>query len=648
MAANQHEVTRHARQVHNGPKPLACPYCEYKTADRSNFKKHVELHLKPRQFLCPLCKYAASKKCNLQYHIKSRHSGCNVPIDVSNVKLRVKKSSPESAEENTSKLDNASSIGEDVDMDDVEEDEGPDSAESSPINLSIKKNSKPSVAQPVHSNATDKAQKKSEVTSEKEKLLKVKEKVDVEKRVTTRQKKMEKGNENHKENLAMKDSPTLTPAVSTEKGKRRGKKQPAEKANVQKSAETAQAVMKDQPESLDQTETEKRDQERSEEEKAVRRRIEKQEEKTKPKKEKEQLKNERSTKENKDLNKPRKSGSKRSEKRTEQVEEAPQKLLSPEKPQKKVVKTKAVKRKAVEALDLSNKASPETSVPKAKRLKATTAEKLQIKPNGSEDANETKELSPAPQKDRKSNVTLPTPVKQTKTRNANKKTTTTTTETVAQAEDKTGSVSKNASSPHKISQRPSTDPQDASKELSNPTGNTNSDQNPAEKSPAQEDKSTPTVPEKTPTDTPAETVHVSPSCSSGEETPSPAEDHPPPTFAKPTSPPALVLPSRRSKPAADLEDDEGIHSSHEGGSDISDSASEGSDDSGLNSNGSGSGKMPNDPETPTEEIPTPTELKSHVCIFCDRTFPLEVQYRRHLNRHLVNVYYMDNTAKGQK
>ncbi|OCU00292.1 hypothetical protein XELAEV_18006060mg [Xenopus laevis] len=92
VASNQHEVTRHARQVHNGPKPLTCPHCDYKTADRSNFKKHVELHVNPRQFLCPVCDYAASKKCNLQYHIKSRHSGCtNITMDVSKVKLRTKK-----------------------------------------------------------------------------------------------------------------------------------------------------------------------------------------------------------------------------------------------------------------------------------------------------------------------------------------------------------------------------------------------------------------------------------------------------------------------------------------------------------------------------------------------------------------------------
>ncbi|KAM9330578.1 RE1-silencing transcription factor [Gastrophryne carolinensis] len=92
VASNQHEVTRHARQLHNGPKPLTCPHCNYKTADRSNFRKHVELHVNPRQFMCPVCNYAASKKCNLQYHIKSRHSGCtDITMDVSKVKLRTKK-----------------------------------------------------------------------------------------------------------------------------------------------------------------------------------------------------------------------------------------------------------------------------------------------------------------------------------------------------------------------------------------------------------------------------------------------------------------------------------------------------------------------------------------------------------------------------
>ncbi|XP_075060937.1 RE1-silencing transcription factor [Mixophyes fleayi] len=108
VASNQHEVTRHARQVHNGPKPLTCPHCNYKTADRSNFKKHVELHVNPRQFLCPVCDYAASKKCNLQYHIKSRHSGCaDITMDVSKVKLRTKKGDVAVTELDANKQENS-------------------------------------------------------------------------------------------------------------------------------------------------------------------------------------------------------------------------------------------------------------------------------------------------------------------------------------------------------------------------------------------------------------------------------------------------------------------------------------------------------------------------------------------------------------
>ncbi|XP_069482216.1 RE1-silencing transcription factor [Ambystoma mexicanum] len=103
VASNQHEVTRHARQLHNGPKPLKCPHCNYNTADRSNYKKHVELHVRPRQFMCPVCHYAASKKCNLQYHIKSRHFNCSfITMDISRVKLRTKKNDASLADSESS------------------------------------------------------------------------------------------------------------------------------------------------------------------------------------------------------------------------------------------------------------------------------------------------------------------------------------------------------------------------------------------------------------------------------------------------------------------------------------------------------------------------------------------------------------------
>ncbi|KAG7232307.1 hypothetical protein INR49_009039 [Caranx melampygus] len=596
LAANQHEVTRHARQVHNGPKPLSCPYCDYKTADRSNFKKHVELHLNPRQFLCPLCKYAASKKCNLQYHIKSRHSGCNVSVDVSKVKLRVKKPSPDGADQSpdsrTSKLDNSSGVEEDFDMADREEDEAVD---SSPINLSIRKSSRPTITQPVQSETVDKAQKKSTITSESEKPAKQKDKLDPEKKVT-RQKKTEKVYENPAENTSSQIE-TMPAATTTTDGKvkRRVKKLLADKQTVQDAAEETEPQK-------DQVETERSGQPHKE--KTVRQKVTKEEEKLKPEKEKEEQKNDGSGKENKSVNKSKKSGSKKSEKVTENPEDIQQKPESPEKNRKeKAAKEKAAKRKAVEALDLSRRSLSELPS-KTRRLKAC-----------SQAASEDKSSDGTAMQD-KSNGT--TPVTQKKTRNSSK-TAAGLQPTVDPAKDET-------------SAGPSTEAAPA--QLGDPKQTTNSGSGPAQTSAPPEETA---VVEKT---------QASPTCSLSETTPSPAEDQPSPIFLKPTSPPSLVLPSQRIKPA-DPEDDEGIHSSHEGGSDISDSASEGSDDSGLNGNGAVSGKLPNDPETPTDEIPTPTELKSHMCIFCDRTFPLEVEYRRHLNRHLVNVYYMD-TSKGQK
>ncbi|KAK2848706.1 hypothetical protein Q5P01_008540 [Channa striata] len=592
LAANQHEVTRHARQVHNGPKPLSCPYCDYKTADRSNFKKHVELHLNPRQFLCPLCKYAASKKCNLQYHIKSRHSGCNVAVDVSKVKLRVKKTGPEDAEENSesraNKVDNSSSIEEDFIMDNGNENED---VNLSPINLSIKKSSRPSATHLVQSDTPAKAQKKCNAISEKP--PKTKDRIEPDKKVTTRQKKVDKVNENPVENTSAKEAQT---EHKGSKGKRRVKKLPTDKTTGQVQTEVPEIHKSTLSH---QTVREKSDQQRSVEEKLAKQKVGKEQEKLVSEKEKEQQTNDGSGKENKSLNKLRKSGSKKSEKITENVDKAQKKSDTQKETEKeKVVKEKAVKRKAVDALDLSTKSSseaPSKAPSKAKRLKISVAEKLQSKP--ALDRVKASEVVTLP----KSRGTMP--AKQKKTRNSKKRLQQT-------VEDKTFSVNSST-----------TDSPEASPQLIEKNTPT--------------DETTPAEPEK---------MEVSPTCSSGENTPSPAEDRTAPAFLKPTSPPFLVFPGPRTKPA-DGEDDEGIHSSHEGASDISDSASEGSDDSGLNGR---SVKMANDPETPTDEIPTPTELKSHMCIFCDRTFPLEVEYRRHLNRHLVNVYYMENSGTGQK
>lgn len=514
-----------------------------------------------------------------------------MPVDVSKVKLRIKKPGPEGADENSdsraSKLDNSSSVEEDFDMDDGNED---DHVNSSPINLSVKKSSRPNIVQSMQSDTLDKAQKKSNAVSEKEKPPKMKEKLEPEKKVT-RQKKNDKVHESPVETPSVKEIQTeiLTAAVNTDnKGKRRVRKLPTEKSTVRDQADLV-------PES----------QHRPVEERVVKQKAEDENEKSRsrPEKEKEQQKNDSSGKEKKRLEKPRKSGSKKPEKITERID-MPQKPDSSERSQKE----KAVKRK-VEALDLSTKSTSETPS-KAKRLKATAAEKLQSKPS-SEDANKTNHVTATLQK---SSGT--TSAKQKRTRSSSKKA--------------SGlQLSANPGKGKTTVDSPSTEALEESGQLGKMNTATN--------------ETARAVQEKSLNNT-SERMEVSPTCSSGEATPSQAEDCPAPTFLKPTSPPSLMLPSQRAKPT-DQEDDEGIHSSHEGGSDISDSASESSDDSGLHSQSS---KMANDPETPTDEIPTPTELKSHMCIFCDRTFPLEVEYRRHLNRHLVNIYYMDGTATGQK
>ncbi|KAM9850064.1 RE1-silencing transcription factor [Aulostomus maculatus] len=566
LAANQHEVTRHIRQVHNGPKPLACPYCEYKTADRSNFKKHVELHLHPRQFLCPLCKYAASKKCNLQYHIKSRHSGCDVTVDVSKVKLRVKKPGVEETTK-ARKLGNSSSVDEDLDGD---EELCHNDKQSGPINLSVRKSSKLSSGQLTTGESPDDMQKKSS-TSEKEKSSKMKDKAEPEKKVTTRQKRAENCTK-----MADFQKETRT---TDNKSRRRVKR----------------LLTVQEPADHEAMEAETSNHQGGKEDRAVEHMVGKEKGKAGPE-EREQLKS--SEKENKGPNKPRMS----KKSATSHKHGGPNGL-----PKETVAKEKATKRKAAEALDLSPK-SPSETLSKVRRRKASKT--------ASEETDKTKAAASTPP------TGLPSlPGKQKLTRKSNRK----------PAELEQAAASAESGSIDSLSSKTPGRDTPTQQSVRPARNSTCLHQTPP---PEPNDPfETEASPGETLDEPSNKKMGVSLSCRSS----SPAKDCPAPMFVEPTS---------RTKPT-EAEDDEGIHSSHEGGSDISDSGSEGSDDSGLNSNGASSGKMANDPETPTDEIPTPTELKSHTCIFCDRTFPIEVEYRRHLNRHLVNVYYMDTTSKGE-
>ena len=120
----------------------------------------------------------------------------------------------------------------------------------------------------------------------------------------------------------------------------------------------------------------------------------------------------------------------------------------------------------------------------------------------------------------------------------------------------------------------------------------------------------------------------------------PLEKHEAVSTAAVASPPGTVAASE----SQEMDEDEGIHS-HDG-SDLSDNTSEDSDDSGLN----GARPVPqeNGGKDGKEALAVRVAEGDFVCIFCDRSFRKEKDYSKHLNRHLVNVYFLEKAAQGQE
>ena len=120
----------------------------------------------------------------------------------------------------------------------------------------------------------------------------------------------------------------------------------------------------------------------------------------------------------------------------------------------------------------------------------------------------------------------------------------------------------------------------------------------------------------------------------------PLEKHEAVSTTAVASPPVTVAVNE----SQEMDEDEGIHS-HDG-SDLSDNTSEDSDDSGLN------GARPVPQETSGKDGKDALAVKvaegDFVCIFCDRSFRKEKDYSKHLNRHLVNVYFLEKAAQGQE
>ncbi|XP_028717341.1 RE1-silencing transcription factor-like, partial [Peromyscus leucopus] len=123
--------------------------------------------------------------------------------------------------------------------------------------------------------------------------------------------------------------------------------------------------------------------------------------------------------------------------------------------------------------------------------------------------------------------------------------------------------------------------------------------------------------------------------------PEPASPLPPVPSPTVTASSPITLAENESP---DIDEDKGIHS-HDG-SDLSDNMSEGRDDSGLH----GARPVPQESSSKSgkEGLAVKITEGELVCIFCDRSFRKEKDYSKHLNRHLVNVYFLEKAAEGQE
>ncbi|KFQ17856.1 RE1-silencing transcription factor, partial [Merops nubicus] len=561
VASNQHEVTRHARQVHNGPKPLTCPHCDYKTADRSNFKKHVELHVNPRQFLCPVCDYAASKKCNLQYHIKSRHPDCSdITMDVSKVKLRTKKSEADFSEGVHDKAEKEQTKGD---------------AAAKKAEKVVKVEKKDHLAKekkPTSNVSAGQVTTRSRKSASESKEVDIKSEKNTEK--TCKTKKIKRKAE--AEVTSSKGEPAHDTSAVTKK-KKKVETKPRDCQEAQKS---------DVPEE-------------------------------EPKKQNSCLKKNRKKKALK--NKHSKKGSKLDQEKIEE-EEMPDECPVTEEDGCVKPDTEGSEQKEQDPTDMVASNNDAGHVLKRESTN----------PKGSCIQNPEQLCLPA--------------------QDAN---------TEAEAEDQEMPAAAAGESEDTAGEKEEDRKADRGEDACS--------EEPSHAVPSEKSLDVPMdvvpdlVPEKESEDTfVAETVSSSEPMDltktclpalepAGDAVPAPA----PPEGSTQSPKAALALPSpgnTAGNESQEVDEDEGIHS-HEG-SDISDNISEGSDDSGLNGARSvpeeSSPKTSSQVATGTVAADTTVAREDYVCIFCDRSFKKEGEYSKHLNRHLVNVYYLEKATKGQE
>ncbi|KAM4673884.1 RE1-silencing transcription factor [Amazona ochrocephala] len=554
VASNQHEVTRHARQVHNGPKPLTCPHCDYKTADRSNFKKHVELHVNPRQFLCPVCDYAASKKCNLQYHIKSRHPDCSdITMDVSKVKLRTKKSEVDFAESVSDKVEKEQMRG--------------DSA-AKKMEKIVKLEKKDNLAKEKKPTSGVSA---GQVTTRSRKSASENTEVDIKiEKNTEKSYKTKKIKRKAEAELTSSKQEQANDTSTVAKKKRKVEAKPRECLEVQTSDAVPEEESKKQNSFL----------KKNRKKKTLKNKHSKKSSKLDQQKIEERLMpDEYNITEEDGCVKPDIEGS-------NQIEQDPTDAAALND------SGHAVKGESTDTKGGCIQDPKQLCLP-AQDANTEAEVKDQEMPDA---AGESKDTVGEKEEERKAD----------------------------RGEDTCSEESSHAVSPEK-----SLDVlMDVVADL---------------------------APEKEPEETfVAETVSnsdlldLTKTClpatePTGDAVPVPA----PPEGCTQSPKVALALSSRDNtdlNESQEMDEDEGIHS-HEG-SDISDNISERSDDSGLN--GARSIQEETSPKASKGAADATVARENYVCIFCDRSFKKEGEYSKHLNRHLVNVYYLEKATKGQE
>ncbi|KAJ7335486.1 hypothetical protein JRQ81_013427 [Phrynocephalus forsythii] len=559
VASNQHEVTRHARQVHDGPKPLACPHCDYKTADRSNFKKHVELHVSPRQFLCPVCEYAASKKCNLQYHIKSRHPDCcDITMDVSKVRLRTKKSELNISENvggdnNNMEQEQTKELTENNTERDVKEEKKE--------NISKEKKQTGSVGA---GQVTTRSRKS--VSESKEASVKIE-------KMTEKAVKIKKAKRKAETISLTEDFVTDYTDVIVKKKKKLEKK--SIKCQGSPKDESKLEVTKKQNSSLKKNKKKKYM-------------------KSKPSKNNKKSDDEKITGEDLIFN------------------------ASPllEKEEIKIYDDPHNEKQPVASNDGENQFILEENMPNGELLPAGHVVKnIELEAEDQEIPKVVEEMArTVPQNEIRVDLSVMHSVS-SEGSDANLE------EARSVLKDTLPELAQNIDTAQTCETEMVSNPDVVQENQPVQIYETEAVNKPC----AEDVSSTKELQAKDP----AETL---PS-----EFPERHEQSPKGNLVS-ASPKSTVV-----NESQEIEEDEGIHS-HDG-SDISDNISEGSDDSGLN------GARPTQERTnqkPSQEMTeTKTTKENYVCIFCDRSFKKEGEYSKHLNRHLVNVYYLEKATKGQ-